>query len=546
MMTTDKCICVIVLSVVLAHGMGNVCSGQTKVYYGTDEEKHPIERRPPGPGENQWQSSNGPIDLNLSKGDPIWIAFDNQERTGVKKFLQLTIKGAASRSLSLKEIKGFSWLLDDKITEKLISLRQRQDKQGTKFTVWRYRLDAQPDWERFKFKARKNIVNKSIEVKFWNVCCRVKDKAGWPSSNAPTTEGSSVQAAATVGGVTNYNLYISKGTFGVNNVDAMLGPVRITEVQLFSNNAAVSTLWPASFTAYASTGTAFWTGSVVYNDPNGDSRPQGGVRFVSDGADLSTADEFSMQVFLTGIMGREYDFYAYDQNSGQWLDVGLIADEPGCTVPVDGFEAYNDYSYYIFDVWADGFLDPDNGSVVGNLALPYAEQNIVFWGNQSMPFSYDLSSANYAEAERQFTSPQDWSGSDIRALSIQLRGDLNNGVAPLYVELVDSGGQSATVVHRNPLVLLLGGWREWNINLSDFTRGWVDLTSVVGMRIGVGDKNGSPSSATGKVYIDEIWLCPSRCIAGHGPAGDVNDDCVVDFRDLAELGGSWLDKQLWP
>ncbi len=355
MMTTDKCICVIVLSVVLVQGMGNVCSGQTKVYHGTDPKKHPIEEKPPGRGENQWQSSNGPVDLNLSKGDLIWIAFLNQERTGVKKFLQLTIKGAANKSLTLKEVKGFSWLADDKVTEKLISRKQRKDKQGTKYTVWRYRLDTQPDWERFKFGARKDIANKRIEVKFWNICCRAKEKPEWPSLKAQTTEESSAQAAATAGGVTNYNLLVSKGTFGVNHVDAMLGPVRITEVQLFSNNAAVSTLWPASFTAYASTGTAFWTGSVVYNDPNGDPRPQGGVRFVSDGTDLTTADEFSMQVFLTGVMGREYDFYAYDQNSGEWLDVGLIADEPGCTVPVDGFEAYNDYSNYIYDVWADGY-----------------------------------------------------------------------------------------------------------------------------------------------------------------------------------------------
>ncbi|MHC4566936.1 MAG: sugar-binding protein, partial [Planctomycetota bacterium] len=81
---------------------------------------------------------------------------------------------------------------------------------------------------------------------------------------------------------------------------------------------------------------------------------------------------------------------------------------------VDDFEAYNDIdppdanSFRIFDMWADGFLNPTtNGALVGNDLPPYAEQGIVHGGIQSMIYAYD-NAGKTSEATLTLVWPKDW------------------------------------------------------------------------------------------------------------------------------------------
>ncbi|HNS23060.1 MAG TPA: LamG domain-containing protein [Sedimentisphaerales bacterium] len=105
------------------------------------------------------------------------------------------------------------------------------------------------------------------------------------------------------------------------------------------------------------------------------------------------------------------------------------------TVPdyllIDEFETYTDLAgNTIYESWLDGFGAGTNGSTVGHLEPPFAEQTIVHGGKQSMPFSYDNSkSPYYSEAEYTFDSVQDWTDYDVDMLSLWFRG---NPVA--YVE----------------------------------------------------------------------------------------------------------------
>jgi len=96
---------------------------------------------------------------------------------------------------------------------------------------------------------------------------------------------------------------------------------------------------------------------------------------------------------------------------------------------VDDFESYNDLdpadpnSDRIFLTWLDGYGIDTNGSVVGYEKPPFAEQSIVHGGNQSMPLAYDNSGpANYSEAQRSFSPPQDWTRKGVTALSLRFRG----------------------------------------------------------------------------------------------------------------------------
>ena len=93
---------------------------------------------------------------------------------------------------------------------------------------------------------------------------------------------------------------------------------------------------------------------------------------------------------------------------------------------VDDFESYTDNdadNKAIWQHWIDGFGVPTNGSQVGYVLPPYAEQTIVNSGAQSMPFFYDNTAgvAN-SQAELVLISPRDWTAHGVGVLSLWFRG----------------------------------------------------------------------------------------------------------------------------
>jgi hypothetical protein len=113
---------------------------------------------------------------------------------------------------------------------------------------------------------------------------------------------------------------------------------------------------------------------------------------------------------------------------------------------------------------------------------------------------------------------------------------------PLYVALEDSAGAAGTVVHADPEAVLLDSWQEWNIALSDFALAGVDLTRIAAMHIGIGDTVSAQPGGRGLIYVDEIRGHKPRCLPSMAkPQGDLNNDCVVDYRDLELMAGQWLD-----
>ncbi|MHC4565911.1 MAG: LamG domain-containing protein, partial [Planctomycetota bacterium] len=93
---------------------------------------------------------------------------------------------------------------------------------------------------------------------------------------------------------------------------------------------------------------------------------------------------------------------------------------------IDDFESYTDNdtdNEAIWQHWIDGFDIPTNGSQVGYVLPPYAEQTIVNGGSQSMPFSYDnTAGVTNSQAELAVTSPRDWAAHGVRILSLWFRG----------------------------------------------------------------------------------------------------------------------------
>jgi len=130
------------------------------------------------------------------------------------------------------------------------------------------------------------------------------------------------------------------------------------------------------------------------------------------------------------------------------VDEILIGDtvEPGAVwsfttvLPVDDFESYtNEVGARVFQTWIDGWGytepapgDPGNGSgaSVGHdiwtAGTPYttiAETRIVHGGGQSMPVDYNnINAPFYSEAERTWTTSQDWTLNAVDTLTLYVQG----------------------------------------------------------------------------------------------------------------------------
>ena len=167
---------------------------------------------------------------------------------------------------------------------------------------------------------------------------------------------------------------------------------------------------------------------------------------------------------------------------------------------VDDFELYNDLnpedpeSNRIFNTWIDGYGIATNGSIVGNDVAPFAEQGIVSGGSQSMPFSYDNSTAGNSEATANVANlqiGQDWTKGATETLVLWIRGALSNAAADqLYVKINDTkviyGGDLSEPIYK-----------QWNVDLASLG---ISLSNITTLSIGV-DGGGS-----GMLYVDDIAL----------------------------------------
>jgi len=91
---------------------------------------------------------------------------------------------------------------------------------------------------------------------------------------------------------------------------------------------------------------------------------------------------------------------------------------------VDDFESYtDDEGSRIYEAWVDGWTN-STGSTVGYVQAPFAERTILHGGKQSMPLDYNnTKSPFYSEAERTFTTPQDWTVNGADTLTVYFRGN---------------------------------------------------------------------------------------------------------------------------
>ncbi len=161
---------------------------------------------------------------------------------------------------------------------------------------------------------------------------------------------------------------------------------------------------------------------------------------------------------------------------------------------VEDFESYDDEDNRIYDSWVDGYGVTSNGSTVGHLESPFAEQTIVKSGAQSMPLFYDNSGASMSEAE--LTLAQNWTTNGVQSLAIAFQGAVDN-TGQLYVKIngtkIAYDGDASDIAR--------AAWMAWNIDLSAIG---VNVNSVTSLIVGI-----EGAGATGVVYVDDIRLYPN-------------------------------------
>jgi hypothetical protein len=163
---------------------------------------------------------------------------------------------------------------------------------------------------------------------------------------------------------------------------------------------------------------------------------------------------------------------------------------------VDDMESYNDDDNRIYDTWVDGLTDQaKGGSQVGYDVSPFAEKQIVHGGGQSLPLIYSNAGSALSEATLTFETPQDWTASGIKSLSLYFQGQANN-TGTLYLKInntkVAYSGAASDVSK--------AAWTPWIVDLS--TVGG-SLSSVRTLTIGV-----EGAGAQGTLFIDDIRLYP--------------------------------------
>jgi hypothetical protein len=172
---------------------------------------------------------------------------------------------------------------------------------------------------------------------------------------------------------------------------------------------------------------------------------------------------------------------------------------------VDDMESYNDInegeegSNRIYIAWVDGYDSPaTNGSTVGHLDPPFAEQTIVHSGDQSMPYAYN-NAVGKSEATKTLDYPRDWTENGVDTLVIWYIGDAANAAETMYVVLNGSAG----VDNPDANAALVEDWTEWRINLQDFG---TNLTNVNTITIGFGNRSNPAAGGAGSVFFDDIRL----------------------------------------
>lgn len=139
-----------------------------------------------------------------------------------------------------------------------------------------------------------------------------------------------------------------------------------------------------------------------------------------------------------------------------------------------------------------------------------------------MPVSYNNTAGPFrSEAQRTWTTPQDWTANGADRLTLFFRGEMINDLSPLYIVIEDSAGKTARAEHGDPNAVRATGWTEWSVSWDELAG--VNMAKVKMMAIGIG----SQGRGAGMIFIDDIRVgrpsTPIGLVAHYALENDATD-----------------------
>jgi regulation of enolase protein 1 (concanavalin A-like superfamily) len=133
--------------------------------------------------------------------------------------------------------------------------------------------------------------------------------------------------------------------------------------------------------------------------------------------------------------GQTYYWRIDEVNTDGTISVGRVWSFTVANyIIVDDFEQYNNTDNQIYNTWSDYYVN-NTGMTGGHFEPPFAEQDIVHGGAQSIYMRYDndgtvnegtdyekSGTSFYSEAERTWADAQDWTRKGITSLTLWFRG----------------------------------------------------------------------------------------------------------------------------
>jgi len=261
---------------------------------------------------------------------------------------------------------------------------------------------------------------------------------------------------------------------------------------------------------------------------------------------------------------REYYWRIDEVNDGNVCPARIWSFTTSDHIEVDDMDSYADHTA-IRAVWRDFY----SGINPKNLAELFVEtnQDLVRDGNSMRYYYRNRTSTgpnpdgSYAEANAvDLEVGTDWTVGGVKALVVNFCGDTANGQEDhmsysiandrLWVSLLDGGSNEGIMTLLDMNNVTDGSWHEWNISLRDPNFNGVDMNNVAKVYIGFGGVKGGAVSKHGAgyddlvgdtVWFDDIGLYPPRCVPSYAePKGDFDEDCVIDYLDLDNIGRDWL------
>ncbi|MCK4284139.1 MAG: hypothetical protein KAX44_07465 [Candidatus Brocadiae bacterium] len=271
-----------------------------KVYHTSD---NPGTARPHDYSE-EWDALEEDGTIEVPAGGSLWIGCKNEHRSRNYKSFWLTIVGTnAGKDLEVQSAKGY-----ENTTDKPTDGEEKWAGDGDDGLSIRWKFDPQPEWEVVELK---NTGDEAVTVTVTATSSCYNRKYAIPVDKA--------------------DLGLSYGAVG-----AMYGDPHITELTIFPINAQVDTDQEPEFDPPP--GSGVWSHEFVYQDPEGNPRPQGGVRFYTDGRGVLTAEEHGLAFYMLTEADSEYLLFAYDAEDGEFTSYFLEAEASACPGDLDGDE----------------------------------------------------------------------------------------------------------------------------------------------------------------------------------------------------------------